>query len=78
MWPVAEQARRSLNGQFKALSDVNGQFDFKSLPPGDYRLVATFDLSEADEESMDVARAITVHVDASQTATAPLIPWVAP
>jgi hypothetical protein len=78
LWPVAEQARRSLRGQLQALSDVNGQFDFKSLPPGDYRVVATFDLTEADEESMDLARAVTVHVDPSQTANAQLVPWVAP
>jgi hypothetical protein len=78
MWPVAEQARRSLNGRFQTLSDVNGQFDFKSLPPGDYRVVATFDLSEADEDSMEMARAVTVHVDLSQTSNAPLVPWVAP
>jgi hypothetical protein len=78
MWPVAEQARRSLRGQLQTLSDVNGQFSFASLPPGDYRVVATFDLSEADEESMDLARAVTVHVNASQTANAPLTPWVAP
>jgi hypothetical protein len=78
MWPIAEQARRSLRGQLQTLSDVNGQYKFNSLPPGDYRVLATFDLSEADDESMELARAITVHVDPSQTANAPLTPWVAP
>jgi hypothetical protein len=78
LWPVAEQARRSLHGQLQTLSDVNGQYNFNSLPPGDYRVLATFDLSEAVDESMELTRAITVHVDASQTANAPLTPWVAP
>ncbi len=78
VWPVAEQARRSLRGPLLALSDVNGRFQFTSLPPGDYRMTATFDLSEADEESMEIARAVTVHVEPSQTATVALTPWVAP
>ena len=78
VWPVAEQARRSLRGPLLALSDVNGRFQFGSLPPGDYRMMATFDLSEVDEESMEVARAVTVHVEPSQTATVALTPWVAP
>ena len=45
--------------------------------PGDYRLLATFDLSEADEETMDIARAITVHVEPSQTANVIAAPWSA-
>jgi len=57
---------------------VNGRLQFGSLPPGDYRMMATFDLSEVDEESMEVARAVTVHVEPSQTATVALTPWVAP
>ena len=78
LWPVAEQGRRSLRGQLQTLSDVNGQYRFDGLPPGDYRVLATFDLSEADEESMDVARAPVVHVDASQSTNADLVPWSAP
>lgn len=78
LWPVAEQARRSLRGTLQTLSDVNGQYRFDGLPPGDYRVLATFDLSEADEESMDLARALIVHVDASQSANVDLAPWSAP
>ena len=75
LWPVAEQARRSLHGQLQTLSDINGAFRFHSLPPGDYRVLATFDLTEADEESIEIARAVTVHVDASQTADVVVAPW---
>jgi len=78
VWPVAEQARRSLRGPLLALSDVNGRFQVGGLPPGDYRVLATFDLSEADEESMEAAHAAAVRVEPSQTATANLTPWVAP
>jgi hypothetical protein len=76
LWPVAEQARRSLGGQLRIISDVNGAFRFDSLPPGDYRLLATFDLNEADEESMEMARAGTVHVEASQTTNVGVAPWL--
>lgn len=75
LWPAAEQSRRSLHGQLQTLSDVNGEFRFVSLPPGDYRLLATFDLTEADEETMEAARAVVVHVEPSQAATVKLTPW---
>ena len=78
LWPVAEQARRSLRGQVQTLADVDGRFQFHSLPPGDYRVLATFDLSEADEESMEIARAVTIRVEPSETASVPLTPWMAP
>ena len=78
LWPVAEQARRSLHGQLQVLSDVNGEFHFNSLPPGAYRVLATYDLVEADQESMDAASAATVNVELSQTAKAALAPWLAP
>lgn len=78
LWPVAEQSRRSLHGQVQALSDADGGFHFSSLPPGDYRLLASFDLTEADEESMELARAVTVHVEPSQTSTITLAPWTSP
>ena len=78
LWPVAEQARRSLGGAVQTLSDVNGQFDFESLPPGDYRLLATFDLNEVDQESMDLAQAATIHVEPSQQLQIALKPWIGP
>lgn len=78
LWPVAEQARRSLRGQMQTLSDANGAFHFDGLPPGDYRAAATFDLNEADEESMEAAHARVLHVEASQVTNATLAPWAAP
>ena len=58
--------------------DVNGQFRFDGLPPGDYRLVASYDLTEVDEESIEAAQALVVHVDKSATVSADLAPWLAP
>ena len=78
LWPVAEAARRSLHGPVQMLSDVDGQFHFDGLPPGDYRLVASFDLTEVDEESITAAQAVLADLDKSQTANADLGPWLAP
>ncbi|HYK18025.1 MAG TPA: carboxypeptidase-like regulatory domain-containing protein [Bryobacteraceae bacterium] len=77
-WPVGESTRRSLGGPKQLLSSTAGRFEFPDLPPGDYRLLATFDMSEVDEETLDGARAVAVHVDPSQAATADLSPWIAP
>jgi hypothetical protein len=78
LWPTEESARRSLHGWRETITDVDGHFKFDGLPPGDYRLMATFDLTEIDEEKLDEAHATTVHVDAAGSATAELPLWIAP
>jgi hypothetical protein len=78
LWPLAEAARRSLNGPPQTLSDTEGRFRFESLPPGDYRVLASFDVNEIDWDLIEVSHAAVVHVDASQTATIELAVWVAP
>jgi hypothetical protein len=78
LWPVAESARRSLSGPPQGLSDTEGRFRFDSLPPGDYRILASFDVNEIDEELMEVSRAAIVHAGASQVATIELPLWMAP
>jgi hypothetical protein len=78
LWPVADSARRSLSGPIQALSDTDGRFRFDSLPPGDYRMLASFDLNEIDEELMETSRSPMVHAEASQTANIELPVWIAP
>jgi hypothetical protein len=78
LWPVAETARRSLGGSLQILSDTEGRFRFDSLPPGDYRVLASFDVNEIDEELVELSRAVVVHADASQTANIDLPVWIAP
>ncbi len=78
LWPVSEQARRSLRGWRSMLTTVDGKFHFDGLPPGDYRILATFDLSEVDADAMEEARAVTVHTTASQMKTLDLPLWSAP
>ncbi|MDQ6760120.1 MAG: carboxypeptidase-like regulatory domain-containing protein [Acidobacteriota bacterium] len=78
LWPVAETARRSLSGPIQVLSDDAGRFSFGSLPPGDYRLLASFDVNEIDSEIIELSRAPVVHAEASQTARIDLPVWIAP
>jgi len=78
LWPVDQSARRSLGGPRQTLTDTSGNFHFGSLPPGDYRLLASFDVNEIDEELIDLSRAPVIHCEASQTAGADLPIWIAP
>ncbi len=78
LWPVEENARRSLHGYRSTIADVDGHFKFEGLPPGDYRMVATFDLSWIDEEKIEETHAISVHVDAGGQPAADLALWIAP
>ena len=78
LWPIAEPTRRSLSGPLQVLSDTEGRFHFDSLPPGDYQILASFDVNEIDEEQIELSKAVVVHAEASQAATIDLPVWVAP
>jgi hypothetical protein len=78
LWSKDDVPRRSLKGWTQAYADVEGQVRFDSLPPGEYRLLATFDISEPDEQLLDEARAPTVRVETSQRAVLELPLWIAP
>lgn len=78
LWPVAESARRSLSGPLQVLSDTDGRFRFESLPAGDYRVLASFDVNEIDWDLLEVSRAPVVRAEASQTANIDLPVWIAP
>ena len=78
LWPVAESTRRSVGGSLQLLTDTEGRFRFDSLPPGDYRMLASFDVNEIDEDLIEMSRAGVVRAGASQTATVDLPLWVAP
>jgi hypothetical protein len=78
LWPVAEPARRSLSGPAQMISDTEGRFRFDSLPPGDYRILASFDVSEIDEEIAEASRAPVIHAEPSRNVTLEVPIWIAP
>jgi hypothetical protein len=78
LWPVSESVRRSLGGPLQMRSNTEGRFSFDSLPPGDYRMLSTFDVNEIDAELMQIAGAVLIHADALQTTTIELPAWTGP
>ncbi|HEV8148420.1 MAG TPA: carboxypeptidase-like regulatory domain-containing protein [Bryobacteraceae bacterium] len=78
LWPVTPEARRSLGGVKQTLSDTSGGYRFDSLPPGDYRLLATFDATFIDEELIEAAQAMAIRVELGKTLMIELPLWIAP
>jgi len=78
LWPLAETARRSLKGYRMVIADTEGKYHFEGLPPGDYRLLATYDYTEIDESALDEGAAITIHAEESQRTQADLPLWMSP
>jgi hypothetical protein len=78
LWPKDEAPRRSLKGWMQSYADAEGQVRFDSLPPGEYRLLATFDITEPDEQILDEARAPSVRVSESDRSVIELALWLAP
>ena len=78
LWPVTPDARRSLGGVKQTLSDINGGFRFDGLPPGDYRLLATFDATFIDEELIEAAQAMAIRMELGKTQMIELPLWIAP
>jgi hypothetical protein len=78
LWPLAEGAKRSLKGYRMMIADSEGKYHFEGLPPGNYRMLATYDFTEIDEAALDEGLAVTIHAEASQRTTADLVLWIAP
>ncbi len=78
LWTATDAARRSIGGSRMLISDVNGHYSFTGLPPGDYRVLATFDTNAADEELLDLAKAPSTHLDTGQRLSADQSLWIAP
>jgi hypothetical protein len=78
VWPVGETERRSLGGSLTITADVSGAFVVDSLPPGEYRLLPSFDVTEVDAEVMERASASTVRIRDGNPVAANLTLWAAP
>jgi hypothetical protein len=78
LWPVVEAHRRSLGGGLQSTANTEGAFQFDSLPPGEYRVLASFDVGEIDEETLERGRALAAQCEARQTTTIELPLWVPP
>ena len=78
LWPESDSARRSLGGTKIVTADVDGHFLIQGLPPGNYRVVASFDVTEVDEDVLVESQAQTITVGKSARANAEVVLWIAP
>lgn len=53
LWPVKPETRRQLGGIPQTISDAEGRFRFEGLPDAEYKVVATADYQEIDEEVIE-------------------------
>ncbi len=78
LWPAAPEIRRRAGGPQVLAANAKGEFRFEGLPPGDYRLMASFDYDEVGEDIVAAANAVLVTVTASGIARVELSPYLAP
>ena len=78
LWPVAAETRREAGGPQRSTTNVSGEFRFEGLPPGDYRLLASFDYDEVDEEILAAGNATLLRVEVSGVTRTDLVPYLAP
>jgi hypothetical protein len=78
LWPVDGATRRSTAGSLQTLSNMDGQYRFENLPPGEYRILASFDVYEFDEDLVELSRAAAVTAEALAAAEVDLPVWTAP
>lgn len=60
LWAVSDKNKEILGGPRQAIADVEGRFVFPGLPPGDYQMMATYDQSALDSETLVEAYAVNV------------------
>ncbi len=78
LWPVGANIRRRAGGPRIASANADGDFRFEGLPPGEYRLLASFDYDEVDDEIVAAANALALTVETSAVARPELTPYLAP
>ena len=78
LWPAAPDIRRRAGGPRMIAANVQGEFRFEGLPPGAYRIMASFDYEEVDEDILATANATAVTVAPSAVARVELSPYLAP
>lgn len=52
LWAVTAPNQNILGGPRQVIADIEGRFAFPGLPPGDYRLVASYDQAALDPETL--------------------------
>lgn len=64
LWPVQPDVRRRSQGPRRLDANSKGEVRFVGLAPGEYRVVASFDLDLVDQETVDAAQAPAITLGA--------------
>lgn len=75
LWPDQPEVRRRSGGPRALFTNLAGEVTFEGLAPGSYRLLASFDFDEVDEEVLEAAQAKPVQVQANGVTRAQLNPY---
>jgi hypothetical protein len=62
-WDFA--ARKPVGELRQIRADTNGGYRFDNLPPGTYRIMATFDYATPDAAAFDLAQAQSIQIEAN-------------
>jgi len=70
------QSGRRIRDLWTTRTDVQGRYSFPGLPPGDYRVLATFDYQAPESAQMRMARAAQIRIEGVREAELDLQLWV--
>jgi len=73
--PWDDQTRARVSEMRSARTDLHGAYTFKDLPPGNYRVLSTFEYRDPDSEAFDLSAAVSVRVDAQGAVQRDLELW---
>lgn len=76
--PATPDARRALGGIRSVFTNTEGRYTFNDLPPGDYRLLASFDVADIEDDIPQAYAAETATVKQGEATERDLTLWRAP
>ncbi|MEO7651286.1 MAG: carboxypeptidase-like regulatory domain-containing protein [Bryobacteraceae bacterium] len=82
LWPTRPEQRRSMSGRKQTKTGAAGTFAFAGLPPGEYKMIASFDFTMLDEDILAEAERYggvkTVTLAGAEGGRVELSPYIMP
>ncbi|MBY0372731.1 MAG: carboxypeptidase-like regulatory domain-containing protein [Bryobacteraceae bacterium] len=78
LWPDKPNTRRAIGGPRRVQTGSDGRFEFAGLAPGSYRLIASYELTAVDEDSLATLPAQSLSLETGKAASVSLTLYRAP